>query len=64
MAHQNALAAAQAKAKAARDALTLRLTQESNARIPATLPPTAVTGSRLRGPHFPETALRLMATPR
>ncbi|EJO0604359.1 hypothetical protein NQ468_004738 [Salmonella enterica] len=61
MAHQNALAAAQAKAKAARDALTLRLTQESNARIHNTYVNPAIAGAHANNMAMQAEAARLGA---
>ncbi|EBP8539700.1 hypothetical protein BRR54_24170 [Salmonella enterica] len=60
-AHQNALAAAQAKAKAARDALTLRLTQESNARIHNTYVNPAIAGAHANNMAMQAEAARLGA---
>ncbi|EAA9055346.1 S-type pyocin domain-containing protein [Salmonella enterica] len=61
VAHQNALAAAQAKAKAARDALTLRLTQESNARIHNTYVNPAIAGAHANNMAMQAEAARLGA---
>ncbi|APW04105.1 hypothetical protein AB295_22690 [Salmonella enterica] len=61
VAHQNALAAAQAKAKAARDALTLRLTQESNARIHNTYVNPAIAGAHANNMAMQAAAARLGA---
>ncbi|ELE1145576.1 S-type pyocin domain-containing protein [Salmonella enterica] len=60
-AHQNALAAAQAKAKAARDALTFRLTQESNARIHNTYVNPAIAGAHANNMAMQAEAARLGA---
>ncbi|ELF6841729.1 S-type pyocin domain-containing protein [Salmonella enterica] len=60
-ARQNALAAAQAKAKAARDALTERLKQESNARIHNTYVNPAIAGAHANNMAMQAEAARLGA---